>query len=112
MIAFDHCVIAVPAIQELTVTSSPWPADDDVEVVGSSLGDVAVMASRNGHHRRVSGPRRVRESAGGRTWRIDPAAFWQVHPATPDTLTDTVMELLGQASTLARIAALAATLSG
>ncbi len=94
VVPIDRCVIAVPAIQDLDVTASPWPADDDVEVVGSSLGDVAVMASRNGHHRRVSGPRRVREAAGGRTWRIDPEAFWQVHPATPDTLTDTVMEML------------------
>jgi tRNA/tmRNA/rRNA uracil-C5-methylase (TrmA/RlmC/RlmD family) len=94
VVPVDVCVIAAPAIQDLPVTRSAWPDDDDVEVVASSLGDSTVMASRNGHTRRVSGPARVRETAGGRDWRLDPSAFWQVHPAAPDTLTGTVMEML------------------
>ncbi|AVT37593.1 class I SAM-dependent RNA methyltransferase [Plantactinospora sp. BB1] len=37
---------------------------------------------------------RVREVAVGRTWRLPPEAFWQVHPAAAETLAAAVLDLL------------------
>ncbi|GAB3972878.1 TRAM domain-containing protein [Plantactinospora veratri] len=37
---------------------------------------------------------RVREVAAGRTWRLPPEAFWQVHPAAAETLAAAVLDLL------------------
>jgi tRNA/tmRNA/rRNA uracil-C5-methylase (TrmA/RlmC/RlmD family) len=62
-----------------------------VDVVASSGGDVAVVGSSTG---RRSGPAQVRERAVGREWRLPVDAFWQVHPAAPDTLARAVLELL------------------
>ncbi|MEE6262962.1 class I SAM-dependent RNA methyltransferase [Plantactinospora sonchi] len=36
----------------------------------------------------------VREQAVGRTWRLPPESFWQVHPAAADTLAAAVLDLL------------------
>jgi tRNA/tmRNA/rRNA uracil-C5-methylase (TrmA/RlmC/RlmD family) len=52
---------------------------------------VAVVGSSSGLR---SGPSRVRERAVGREWSLPVDAFWQVHPAAPDTLAGAVLELL------------------
>jgi tRNA/tmRNA/rRNA uracil-C5-methylase (TrmA/RlmC/RlmD family) len=96
VIPVDRCLIAHPAVQEQPVTARRWPGVAAVEVVGSSGGDVVILTarSRGGPARVHDGPRRIRERAIGREWSLDPDAFWQVHPAAPDILAGTVLDLL------------------
>jgi tRNA/tmRNA/rRNA uracil-C5-methylase (TrmA/RlmC/RlmD family) len=91
VVPVDQCLIAHPSVRDAPVTGVNWPVDDRVEVVASGGGDVAVLGSASGL---VSGPAQVRERAVGREWRLPVEAFWQVHPATPDALAGTVLELL------------------
>jgi tRNA/tmRNA/rRNA uracil-C5-methylase (TrmA/RlmC/RlmD family) len=97
VVPVDGCAIAVPAIRALPVTGEGWPDADAVDVVATSVGDVAVTALAGRTARRVSGPDTVTEATGGRSWRLDPAAFWQVHPAAPETFVATVMAMLAVA---------------
>jgi len=117
VVAIEQCLIATPAIRALPLTAQLWPADDAVEVVATSGGEVSVTGvrarrpspragaatTRSGSEahrvggsetRRVSGPETVTEAAIGRSWRLDPATFWQVHPAAPATFVEVVMRLL------------------
>ena len=91
VVPVDWCRIATPAVRAAGVTERTWPVDERVDVVGSAGGDVAVVGSETGQ---VSGPARVRERAVGRGWSLPVNAFWQVHPAAPDTLAAAVLELL------------------
>ncbi len=91
VVPVDWCRIATPGVRAAGVTDRRWPADDRVDVVGSGAGDVAVVGAQSGL---VSGPPRVRERAVGREWSLPVDAFWQVHPAAPDTLAAAVVELL------------------
>jgi tRNA/tmRNA/rRNA uracil-C5-methylase (TrmA/RlmC/RlmD family) len=91
VVPVDWCRIATPAVRAAEVTRAQWPRDDRVDVVASSGGDVAVVGSSTG---RLSGPAQVRERAVGREWRLPVDAFWQVHPAAPDTLAAAVLDLL------------------
>jgi tRNA/tmRNA/rRNA uracil-C5-methylase (TrmA/RlmC/RlmD family) len=95
VVPVDWCRIAHPLVRAAPVLSRTWPDADQVEVVVSAAGEVAVIGSRGrGAPVLVSGPQRVRERAAGRDWSIPAAAFWQVHPAAADTLASTVVELL------------------
>jgi tRNA/tmRNA/rRNA uracil-C5-methylase (TrmA/RlmC/RlmD family) len=111
VVPIDRCRIAHPAIQELDLLSREWPADDAIEVVASTGGDLAVLTrpsgagtlpdddpadtvSPGGRRQRLAGPEEVVEKAVGRTWRVPPEGFWQVHPAAADTLTSAVVELV------------------
>jgi tRNA/tmRNA/rRNA uracil-C5-methylase (TrmA/RlmC/RlmD family) len=91
VVPVDWCRIATPAVRAAGVTDVAWPEDDRVDVVAGGAGDVAVVGSSTGLR---SGPSRVRERAVGREWRLPVGAFWQVHPAAPDTLAAAVLELL------------------
>jgi tRNA/tmRNA/rRNA uracil-C5-methylase (TrmA/RlmC/RlmD family) len=100
----DRCLIAHPDLQALPVLAQPWPDDDEISVVASSAGDVAVMPSaatpRAPAGRTPAAAARervavVRERAGGRVWTIPADVFWQVHPAAPDTFADAALDLLG-----------------
>jgi len=91
VVPVDRCLIAHPAVQAAPVTGVGWPDDDQVSVVASSVGDVAVTGDRSGL---LGGPQTVRERAVGREWRIDAGTFWQVHPAAPDALARAVLDLL------------------
>ncbi|SDY47048.1 23S rRNA m(5)U-1939 methyltransferase [Micromonospora pattaloongensis] len=97
VVPIDRCLIAHPAIQQLPVlppTGRRWPTGDAVETVASSGGDVAVRAVSGETVSAVDGPEEVRERAAGRRWRVPAEAFWQVHPAAPDTLVNAVLELV------------------
>jgi tRNA/tmRNA/rRNA uracil-C5-methylase (TrmA/RlmC/RlmD family) len=94
VVEIDECLIAAPAARALPVTGESWPADDAVEVVASSGGDVTVTATAGRASRRVSGPATVEEIVGERSWHLDPAAFWQVHPSAPAVFTEAVMSML------------------
>jgi len=52
------------------------------------------FGSSGGGRQRLAGPAGVVEEAVGRSWRVPPEGFWQVHPAAADTLAATVVELL------------------
>lgn len=97
VVPVEVCPIAHPAIQRLPVLSGGgrrWPETDAVETVASSGGDVAVRALTDETATVVDGPARVRERAVGREWTLPVEAFWQVHPAAPDTLVGAMLELL------------------
>jgi tRNA/tmRNA/rRNA uracil-C5-methylase (TrmA/RlmC/RlmD family) len=102
VVPVDECPIAHPLVRAAVVDGAPvtgrrWPGVGAVEVVASpGSGDVAVLTrrSRTGPARVVSGPPQVRERAAGRWWELAAEAFWQVHPAAPDTLAATVVDLL------------------
>lgn len=94
VVPIDRCRIAHPAIQRLPVLGRRWPDTDAVEAVASSGGDVAVRAVAGGAQTVVDGPAQVREIAVGREWTLPVDAFWQVHPATADTLAAAVIQLL------------------
>ncbi len=95
VVAVDTCRIATPAVQAAGVTDRRWPGEDAVEVVASSTGDVSVTAiGVDGTGQAVSGPEHVTEVAAGHRFRLDPAAFWQVHPAAPARFAATVLDML------------------
>ncbi|HEY8533236.1 MAG TPA: TRAM domain-containing protein [Micromonospora sp.] len=97
VVPIDRCRIAHPAIQRVPVLSGSgrrWPGTDEVETIASSGGDVTVRARRGPTAILVDGPGEVREQAAGRQWRVPAEAFWQVHPAAPDTLVAAVLELV------------------
>ncbi|GLY21329.1 putative RNA methyltransferase [Micromonospora sp. NBRC 101691] len=94
VVPIDRCLIAHPAVQELPVLATDWPAAEAVETVASTGGDVTVTALADGVATPVRGPATVREVAAGRDWTIPASAFWQVHPAAADTLVTAVLELL------------------
>lgn len=101
VVRIDRCRIAHPDIQALPVLDRDWPDADTVEVVAPSAGEVQVRpvaVDRPGGAGAVSenpvSGNPVSEVAAGRRWSLDPRVFWQVHPAAPETLTRTVLDLL------------------
>ncbi|HEX7745714.1 MAG TPA: TRAM domain-containing protein [Micromonosporaceae bacterium] len=97
VVPVDRCLIAHPAIQELPVLTSSdrrWPDADAVEVVASSVGDLAVRGVSGGATTTAEGAEQVREAAVGRQWTLPAEAFWQVHPLAADTLAAAVLDLL------------------
>jgi len=95
VVPVESCAIATPAVRDAPVTGREWPDADAVEVVASSGGDRTVTALGGDRPaRRIDGPDRVVEEAGGRTWRVDPAVFWQVHPAGADAFVGSAVRML------------------
>jgi tRNA/tmRNA/rRNA uracil-C5-methylase (TrmA/RlmC/RlmD family) len=119
-----ECPIAHAEVNETGVTAETWPGAASVQVaVVPSTGERAVLVSAGGRGRSRSGGARPGQSlpvaadsaavvgphggrtavagrgyltqhAAGRTWRVDLAGFWQVHPAAADTLAAAVLETL------------------
>jgi len=95
VVPVDRCLIAHPAIRATDVLTRTWPDETGVEVVTGHEAVPTQLARRAGSAPTVvDGPATVTEQAVGRTWRIAPTAFWQVHPAAADTLAADVVELL------------------
>jgi len=113
VVAIDRCRIAHPAIQKLDLLRREWPEADALEAVATTGGDVTVLARPTGTgsllppddpaegttlggggRQLVEGPAEVTERAAGRTWRVPPEGFWQVHPAAAETLVAAVVEML------------------
>jgi tRNA/tmRNA/rRNA uracil-C5-methylase (TrmA/RlmC/RlmD family) len=109
----DTCLIAHPAVSELGVTDLPWPGAGSVEAIVSSTGQRAIVvearrsqtvaphhpdptvAVARRHKRDIvmyDGDATVTERAAGRDWRVSLQSFWQIHPASPETLVSTVHE--------------------
>lgn len=97
VVPVDRCLIAHPAIQGLPVLPASgrrWPDADEVRVVASTGGDVAVRGTAADATTTAEGPDRIREVALGRQWTLPVEAFWQVHPAAAGTLAAAVLDLL------------------
>jgi len=109
------CLIAHPRIRDLGIPRRDWPEAAAVEaIVGSGhdaertvivtpagrseykegMGTVPAESVLRRAGRRLSpirGRGYLSQRAAGREWRVSAAAFWQVHPAAADTLTEAVL---------------------
>ncbi len=83
VVPVDRCLIAHPAIQELEVLRRKWPQAEVVDVVAPSEGSAQIVAGQ-----------RITEFAAGRRFDLAATAFWQVHPASAETLAACVLEFL------------------
>lgn len=113
----DECLIAHPEVNRLGVPELEWPGIAEVEAVSSgSCADTAVIVTprgaklpllptpkasaavlrrfKGGRTQSVRGRRGIRETAGGREYRVSAGSFWQVHPAAAQTLSDAVIDAL------------------
>jgi tRNA/tmRNA/rRNA uracil-C5-methylase (TrmA/RlmC/RlmD family) len=118
VVAIDDCLIAHPGIRDLGIPQRTWPDTTAVEVIVGT-GDRAVIVTPAGHpapsslagladtvpaesllsrnRRRLTplkGSGFLTQRAAGRAWRVSAGAFWQVHPAAADTLTEAVLAAL------------------
>jgi tRNA/tmRNA/rRNA uracil-C5-methylase (TrmA/RlmC/RlmD family) len=89
----ERCPIAHPIVEAAEVESARWDGVSEVEVavsVGTGERLVRTAAGRGGAMRAREGGV-LSEEAAGRSWRVSPGGFWQVHPFAADVLTDAVM---------------------
>ena len=120
VIEIAECLIAHRAITGLAITGRRWPGAASVEalvapasgeraVIVSAARDAgttvrsesieqiaaeSVLRSTGRRHQRltpVRGRGYLSQHAAGRDWRVSAGAFWQVHPAAADVLTDAVL---------------------
>jgi tRNA/tmRNA/rRNA uracil-C5-methylase (TrmA/RlmC/RlmD family) len=118
VIDVGDCLIAHRAITDLALTGRRWPGETSVEaLVGTGSGERAVIVtpgrsagaaagqiaadavlrragSRDHRLTPVRGRGYLSQRAAGRDWRVSAGAFWQVHPAAADALTDAVLTSL------------------
>ncbi len=112
VVAVGDCPIAHPLAGAAAVTGRDWSGFTSVEVAAApGTGQRAVIVTgnapapeiaadtvvqeRSGRPRRSvvrSGTGTLRQRAAGRDWRVNAAAFWQVHPAAADTLAAAVLD--------------------
>jgi tRNA/tmRNA/rRNA uracil-C5-methylase (TrmA/RlmC/RlmD family) len=108
------CPIAHPLVGAADVTGQSWPGARWVEICTAPVsGDRAVTVSgpggrqlpprgraeavsRRGRDGMPTAPDGgyLRQHAAGRDWRVNAAAFWQVHPGAADALAAAVLDAL------------------
>ena len=89
----ERCPIAHPLVEAAGVEGARWDGVSEVEVaasVGSGERLVRTAAGRGATMRLREGGA-LSEDAAGRSWRVSPGGFWQVHPSAADVLTEAVM---------------------
>ena len=120
VIAVDRCLIAHPAVNSLGITRQRWNGVASIEaLVGTGAGERLAILSQPNQERETHTTRRsvsiegipadavvrraghrltplrgrsfLSQHAAGRDWRVSAGAFWQVHPAAADALSDAVM---------------------
>jgi tRNA/tmRNA/rRNA uracil-C5-methylase (TrmA/RlmC/RlmD family) len=121
VVAIDDCLIAHQGIRDLGIPRGSWPDTKAVEVITGSRGPSGEPAERavivtpagsrppaetpavpadsvlSRNRRRLTplkGSGFLTQRAAGRAWRVSAGAFWQVHPAAADTLTEAVLAAL------------------
>ena len=77
--------LAVEDIQELEMQNRNYQGVSKIEVAASSTGQTVIKIDS-----KLSSTERMVERAGGRTFRISPGGFWQVHKRAPEVLTSAV----------------------
>ena len=118
IVGIDDCLIAHPGIRDLGIPHRTWPDTTAVEAIVGA-GDRTVIVTPAGHpapsslasladtvpaesllsrnRRRLTplkGSGYLTQHAAGRAWRVSAGAFWQVHPAAADLLTEAVLAAL------------------
>ena len=91
----EHCPLGAGAVGDAPAARAGLTGvevvagDGELTLLGHSPG-----AGRAGRGRRppdrvelLAGPQRVRHAVAGRTFEVDPAGFWQVHPYAASTFT-------------------------
>ena len=88
----EACPLGLPGVGDSDLLARRWVGLTGVEVVRDSSEQIAVVGHRPGPGRQargrrppdrvelLSGPDRVSFEVLGRTFTVDPAGFWQVHP--------------------------------
>ena len=100
VVGVRDCLIAHPLVRAAGVWDQRWPGARAVDVAvspGSGERSIHVEGSRAATARLAAQAGRVRpliQHAAGRTWRVSPGVFWQVHPAAADVLADAVLAAL------------------
>jgi tRNA/tmRNA/rRNA uracil-C5-methylase (TrmA/RlmC/RlmD family) len=99
------CPLGVPGVCDGGALTQQWPALRGIELARGD-GGVTVLAHRPGPGRQargrrppdrievLSGPPRLRHVVAGRTFEVDAAGFWQVHPHAAATFTAVLLEML------------------
>ena len=99
------CPLGVPGVGDSAVLRRCWPPGHGVEVVRGG-DELTVLEHRPGRGRRargrrppdrveaIDGPGRLRHSVAGRTFEVDAAGFWQVHPHAAATFAAALTGLL------------------
>lgn len=100
----ERCPLVTDAVDGVAATRLRWSGADEVEVVAGATGDRLVAPSppvappaglgRDVAVAGLTGRGWVRETAGGREWRVAGTGFWQVHPGAADALVTAVREVL------------------
>jgi len=121
VVGIDDCLIAHQDITDLGIPRRRWPGTRAVEAITGSQGPAGEPAQRaviitpassrtppaapavpaetllSRNRRRLTplrGSGYLTQYAAGRAWRVSAGAFWQVHPAAADTLTEAVLAVL------------------
>ena len=117
------CPIAHPLVRDAGVPGLRWEQTDSVEIVASpesgeraaivsgrpaagepaarrgagllaGRADTVLAAGRGGRLATVTGRGYLQQTAAGRSWRVGAGAFWQVHPAAAEVLSEAVLAAL------------------
>ena len=96
----DHCPLGVAGVGDSPALARSWPGLTGVE----ALEGGTLLAHRPGPGRQARGRRppdqveviegasRIRHTVGARTFEVDAAGFWQVHPLAASTFAAALVE--------------------
>jgi tRNA/tmRNA/rRNA uracil-C5-methylase (TrmA/RlmC/RlmD family) len=80
--------LAVPEIQELGIHLKNWQNVKKISIAASNTGGLQWLVDK-----KVRGDSVLTEIVHGRSLRLSPGAFWQVHKNAPKALADEVIKL-------------------
>lgn len=91
----SHEVVPLPSTG--CMVAAPGPSVAELEALGAGAHEVAVVNADGtvtvlADGRVVAGPAVVRQDVGERTYRLDAAGFWQVHPRAAEVLVGAVLD--------------------
>ncbi len=78
--------LAVPEIQELGLHLKNWQSVKKISIAASNTGGLQWLVDR-----KLQGDKQLLESVLGRTYRLSPGSFWQVHKNAAKELSETVI---------------------
>ncbi len=81
--------LAVAEIQELGIHLKNWQQVKKIHVAASNTGGLQWMVDN-----KVKGDQQLIETALGRSYRLSPGAFWQVHKNAANTLASEVLTMI------------------
>ncbi len=85
--------LAVPEIQELGLHLKNWQSVKKISIASSNTGGLQWLVDR-----KVQGDPQLIESVLGRTYRLSPGGFWQVHKNAAAVLSETVIKFVSSIS--------------